>query len=98
MVVLAPFFCMGYFHAVGRVKFVTYFLTIGIAILIILVHRVDQPWRGIIDFGVVAGLALGTLSLAYFCLREMVSDKFPFSPEVPVRDPSQRLGGEFLRD
>ena len=86
LTVLAPFFCMGYFHAVGRVKLVAYLLTIGIVVLIILVHRTQQPWRGIIDFGVVAGLALGTLSLAYFSLRAMGSDAFPFSPEVPEAD------------
>ena len=97
LTVLAPFFCMGYFHAVGRVKLVAYLLTIGIVVLIVLVHRTHQPWRGIIDFGVVAGLALGTLSLAYFSLLAMGSDDFPFSPEVPDRDPRRVLGRELLR-
>ena len=64
--VLAPFFCMGYFHATRKRKIVSWTVTGGIVVLILLVRLTPQPWRGIIDAGVVLGLTLGILSLLYY--------------------------------
>ncbi|MDQ1692227.1 MAG: hypothetical protein QOD87_2335, partial [Pseudonocardiales bacterium] len=36
---------------------------------IVLVRLVDQPWRGIIDAGVLAGLAYGLVSVLVLELR-----------------------------
>jgi hypothetical protein len=66
---LAPLFAMGFFHADRRTKITAYVLTFGIVILVVLVHRLDQPWRGIIDAGVVVGLTWGLLSLAWSTFR-----------------------------
>ena len=66
---LAPLFAMGFFHADRRTKITAYALTIGIVTLVVLVHRLDQPWRGIIDAGVVVGLTWGVLSLAWSTLQ-----------------------------
>jgi len=63
---------MGYFHATKRTKIVAYSLTIGITLLVILVRLIPQPWRGIIDAGVVVGLTWGVLSLIIFILRSFV--------------------------
>jgi len=30
--------------------------TAAIVVLVLLVHRLEQPWRGIVDAGVVTGL------------------------------------------
>ena len=60
----APLFAMGFFHATRATKITAYVLTLAIVVLVILVHRLDQPWRGIIDAGVVVGLGWGVLSLA----------------------------------
>jgi hypothetical protein len=80
---LAPFFGMGYFHATKRTKIVAYSLTIGITLLVILVRLIPQPWRGIIDAGVVVGLTWGVLSLIIFILRSFVKGKSDASPELP---------------
>ena len=80
---LGPLFCMGYFHATGRRKVTAIALTVGIAILIMMVRHLPQPWRGIVDVGVVIGLAWGIVSLFIFTLRAFVSEEFPYSPEVP---------------
>jgi len=82
-VVLAPFFCMGYFHATKRRKITSISLTLGIVLLIIVVHFVPQPWRGIIDFGVVVGLAWGIVSLLAFSYQALGRVRYPYAPEVP---------------
>ncbi len=81
---LAPVFCMGFFHAQRRRQIVTFCLTGGIIGLVLLVRLLEQPWRGIIDAGVVLGLTWGIVSLAVFTLRAFVSKDFNYSPETPV--------------
>jgi hypothetical protein len=80
---LAPLFAMGYFHATRRTKIVAWSLTLGIATLVILIHRLDQPWRGIIDAGVVIGLGWGMVSLAFCTYNALTRDSYAPSPEVP---------------
>lgn len=80
-----PLFVMGFFHATRRTKLTAWILTVGIVILVLLVHRLEQPWRGIIDAGVVIGLSLGTLSLAWCIHRTLADSSREFSPEVPVK-------------
>jgi hypothetical protein len=82
-VMLAPFFCMGYFHATRRRKITSISLTVGIIVLIVLVSFVSQPWRGIIDAGVVVGLAWGIVSLLAFGFQAMGRETYPYAPEVP---------------
>jgi len=79
----APFFCMGYFHATRRRRITSISLTAGIIVLIILVSFIDQPWRGIIDAGVVIGLAWGIVSLLAYGIRALGRGPYPYSPEVP---------------
>jgi len=67
--VLAPLFCMGYIHATARRRLVSVLVTSGIVVLVLIVSRAPQPWRGIIDTGVVTGLVLGLASLLWHWLR-----------------------------
>jgi hypothetical protein len=85
-VVLAPFFCMGYFHATRRRQITSIALTSGIIVLIILVRFVEQPWRGIIDAGVVVGLVWGIASLVVFSVQALLQDDYSYSPEVPEKE------------
>lgn len=80
---LAPFFCMGYFHAKRKTQLTAIILTLGIVMLVILVSFCPQPWRGIIDFGVVLGLSWGLITFAYFTLRALRDEHFAHSPETP---------------
>lgn len=82
-IVLAPFFCMGYFHATKRRKIASISLTLGIIVLIVLVSFLSQPWRGIIDAGVVVGLIWGIVSLFVFSIKALGREPYPYSPEVP---------------
>lgn len=84
---LGPLFCAGYFHTSKRRKIAAISLTIGIIILIVLIRLLDQPWRGIIDAGVVVGLTWGLISLLIFSLQAFTSEEFDYSPEVPEEHP-----------
>jgi hypothetical protein len=81
--VLAPLFCMAYFHAPRRRRIVSVSVTAGIIVLVILVRLLPQPWLGIIDAGVVVGLAWGLVSLVLFSIQALTADRFRYSPEVP---------------
>ena len=83
LAILAPFFCMGYFHATKKRKITSISLTAGIVVLVLLVRLVSQPWRGIIDAGVVIGLIWGIVSLLFFSVQAFTSEDFLYSPEVP---------------
>ena len=82
-VLLAPLFCMGYFHTTRRRMISVYALTVFILLLIIAVRWLAQPWRGIVDAGVVVGLLWGLISTAAFTLRALTADDYPYAPEVP---------------
>ncbi len=79
----APLFCMAYFHAPKRRMITSLSVTAGIIVLIILVRLLSQPWRGIIDAGVVVGLAWGLAALVVFSVRAFTAERFDYSPEVP---------------
>ena len=82
-VLFAPIFCMGFFHASKRRKITSISVTVGIIILVILVRAVPQPWRGIVDLGVVVGLTWGIVSIVIFSVKAFSSDAFAHSPDVP---------------
>ena len=68
-VALAPLYAAGYFEGTRRERLGVWFGTAGILILIVLVHRLDQPWRGILDAGVVVGLSWGTIATLALSVR-----------------------------
>jgi hypothetical protein len=81
--IFAPLFCMAYFHAPRRRMITSLSVTAGIIVLIILVRLLSQPWRGIVDAGVVVGLAWGLVALLIFTVKAFTTDQFNYSPEVP---------------
>jgi hypothetical protein len=74
---------MGYFHAPKRRRITSISVTAGIIVLIILVRLLPQPWRGIVDAGVVVGLAWGLISLIIFSFQALSREQFKYSPDVP---------------
>ena len=44
-------------------------LVVAIVIMVILIRQVPSPWRELVDLGVTAGLAAGTLSVSWFAWR-----------------------------
>ena len=56
---LAPLYCMNYFAAETRRLVSAWVLTVAIILLIIVFHQLPQPWRGLLDAGVIVGLSWG---------------------------------------
>ncbi len=83
LIVLAPLFLAGYIHINPRRQRNIMMLTAGIVILIILIRFLPQPWRGIVDAGVVVGLTWGLVSLVLCGVRILGSRPFAYSPEIP---------------
>ena len=81
----APLFCMGFFYTSRRRQITSVSVTTGVIMLVLLVRMLPQPWRGIVDAGVVIGLAWGLVSLVIFGKQAWSAESFPYSPEVPAR-------------
>ncbi len=82
---LAPLFCIGYFGASRRVLIGAWVGTTGIVLLVLLVHQLEQPWRGILDAGVVAGLSWGLISLVVMVVATFSTGTVLTSPELSGR-------------
>tara|TARA_B100000029_G_scaffold515020_1_gene620106 strand:+ start:1823 stop:2374 length:552 start_codon:yes stop_codon:yes gene_type:complete len=83
MLLLAPLFLVGYININPCRQRNIFLLTLGIFILIFMVSFLAQPWRGIVDAGVVIGLTWGLVSLVFYCCKVMGSQPFEYSAEVP---------------
>jgi hypothetical protein len=70
-VVLAPIVAMGLLHATRKRLLISWTVTALIVAAVISLRHVDQPWRGIVDGGVVVGLAMGLASLVVHFLRSL---------------------------
>lgn len=82
---LAPLFCMGYFHSTRRRLCSSWGISTGIVVLVILLQHLVQPWRSIIDLGAAASLALGAVALLW--QSRYLSRGLPrVSPDIPVED------------
>ena len=85
---LAPLLCMGFFHATRSRMIVAWALTGTIVVLVFTIRALPQPWRGIIDTGVVLGLTMGIGSILYFFWLALSDrDRVPVSPEFPADSP-----------
>ncbi len=79
----APLFVMGFYRATRKPLLFAWVGTSLIVLLVIVLHQSPQPWRGIIDAGVVAGLSWGLISFLYSTGRAFATGRYPVSPEVP---------------
>lgn len=80
--IFAPAFCLGYFGTTRRRQVSVVILTVALTVLVIAVKGLDQPWRGIIDVGVIVGLSWGLVSFILFTLQAFTGKDFAYSAEV----------------
>jgi hypothetical protein len=88
-IALAPAFCMALIHATRRRLAVAWGTTLMIVALVMIVRRIPQPWRGIIDGGVVVALFWGMLAILYFLARALMGHDMTVPSDVPA-GPSER--------
>lgn len=82
-VALAPLFCMALFHATRRRLITSWTLVVAVMTMVILVRRLPQPWRGIVDAGVVIALVWGITSVLLYSVRGWMGQPMPVPSEVP---------------
>jgi len=85
-VALAPLFVMGMLHATRKRLIVSWTLALGIVAIVVVVRQLAQPWRGIVDAGVVVGLAIGVVSILYHAVRALRGHPMPVAPDLPKPD------------
>ncbi|MFP4155256.1 MAG: hypothetical protein ACLFSG_06145 [Halothiobacillaceae bacterium] len=85
-VLLAPAYCMGFVHATPRRRLVSILVTSGIVVLVLLVSQLPQPWHGIVDFGVVAGLVYGLFFIAWYAIGHLLGRPVDHPADVPEGD------------
>lgn len=81
-IILAPLFCIGYFGAPKKRIIVSTALFVGIVVLIVTISFFSQPWRGIVDAGVVLGLVWGIYYLLLYSLQALRTRKYVADPET----------------
>lgn len=89
-VAFAPLFCMNLFHASKRGRWTSRLVVLGIIGLIVAVRSLSQPWRGIVDAGVVVGLTIGVGSILYYLARALSGTPPPIEPDIPESAESAR--------
>lgn len=83
-VLLAPAYCMAFFHASRRGKIIAWATTAMVISFIVLLRQVPEPWRGIVDGGVAVALLWGALVILALFLRALISRRVPeVSLELP---------------
>jgi hypothetical protein len=88
LVAFAPLFCMSLVHASRRGLLVARILVAAIVVLVLIVSQMPQPWRGIVDAGVVAGLGVGAASIVWFAVRALFGTPAPIAPDLPADAPA----------
>lgn len=85
-VLLAPLFCMGYIHATPKRRIMSIALSCMIVSFVLLARMLPQPWRGMVDVGVVAGLVFGVGSIVYYLLqlKQAGASSLPVPADVPT--------------
>lgn len=91
-VLLALPYCMSLFHAKRRQQIVGWVFLVVLVLVIVLVRQLPQPWRGIVDGGVVVGLAWGIVSVVMFWIRGLRGDPPPVT-DLPDTPPATALSG-----
>ncbi len=83
-VILAPLFCMALFHASRRRLMVSWLVYAGIVVLIIGVRQLSQPWRGMVDAGVVVGLSWGIIAIVATYVARLRGGALKSSADLPA--------------
>jgi len=74
---VAPIVAMGLLRGSRKVLITSWALTAMIVVFIIALRFTPQPWRGIVDAGVVVGLAWGTTAIVIFWIQALTGSFEP---------------------
>ncbi len=91
---LAPLFCAGFFGATPRLLRTIWLGTGLIVLAVLLFNQLPQPWRGILDAGVLVGMIWGTTSLLVATWTTFGERREMVPAEVPDAVPDGVPGGD----
>ena len=80
--ILAPLYCIGYFHATRKRMITSWTLTAMITLIVVVVRYLPQPWRGIIDNGVILGLLYGLVWVYIYTVKTFKNRIYLVDPEI----------------
>lgn len=81
---LAPAFCIGYFHGTTKRVITSWAVTTGIFLVVVGVRQLENPYRAIIDAGVIVGLVWGIVSIIVLFFQSLQTDSPPeYDPSLP---------------
>lgn len=87
---LAPVVAMGLLHATRKRLIVSWAITLGVVGLVVLVRKLDQPWRGVVDAGVVIGLSWGIVAILVFWGQSLLGAPPAIAADFPGEAPPQK--------
>jgi hypothetical protein len=90
---LAPLFCAGYFGATVRLGRAIWIGTGCILLAVLLFSQLPQPWRGILDAGVLVGMVWGTITLLVMGWTTFREHREIVPAEVPAEVPPPVTAG-----
>jgi len=86
--ILAPAFCIGYFHGSRKRVISSWCVTSVIFAVVVGVKRLPNPYRAIIDAGVLVGLTWGAVSICVLFAQSIAKGKQPdYDPSLPSSTP-----------
>lgn len=83
-VILGPLFSMGLIHASPKRLRTSWILVLSIVAVVLVVRHAPQPWRGMIDAGVVVGLLWGMAAIGLELGRSWQRGSLLADPELPA--------------
>ena len=73
---------MGFYRASRRTRAIAWGLSVGIMLVVVVIGRLPQPWRGLVDLGVVVGLSWGLISLLVEAWRVLIRRQPGIDPDL----------------
>lgn len=83
LVALAPLYAMGFIYASKKRIIVSYSILIMVLLFVTIAVNLPQPWRPIMDAGVVVGLFWGAIATGWHILVALDAGTGLVNPELP---------------
>ena len=83
LVVLAPLYAMGFIYASKKRTLISYSILVMVLVFVTIAVNLPQPWRPIMDAGVVIGLLWGAIATGWHILMAMRAGTSLVNPELP---------------
>ena len=83
LVVLAPLYAMGFIYASKKRIIISYSILIMVLVFVAIAVNLPQPWRPIVDAGVVVGLLWGAAVTGWYIFVAIRTGTSLVNPELP---------------